>query len=251
MIKKISNFFLIIVLGGLSGLFACNLLLPWLAGFEFFEKFDWIRNSREGTTIINKTERVTIAQNEAFEQAVEKGGRLVVGVLAQQTEKIVNKKTVVLPKPEILAEGTGFLVSSDGLIVTAADIVPETGQNFFVRLGDKDVKAEVRNRDIKNGIALLKINENNLPVAAFAEGELKLGQQVFLVGAKPGLPALKFTEFANVGEIGDEIVINFLRPDSNGAPVFDVQAEIAGIYLISGGEVAKFVPSAKIRELLK
>jgi len=247
--NKITNLLAIIIIGGISGILGVQIFLPWLAGFSFFQKFDWIRSSREGTTIINRTERVVITENQALEEAIEKTKKIVVGIVSQKTEKITAGKKTPLLKPEILAKGSGFIVSSDGLIITSADLVPAAAQKVLVTFEGKEFQAEIKKTDKVTGLVLLKINQNNLPVLPFFDGDLKLGQSIFLIGAKSN-DSFKFDKFVDLSIVKQStpnIAVNFLNQEISGSPIFNIRAEIVGINL--SGE--KIVLQAALRELLK
>lgn len=249
---KVINLGLIALIGGLAGIFGCQLFLPWLAGFSIFQKIDWINRAKEGVTIINRTEKIVITENDALEQAIGRVANIAVAISSQRIEKIIGNKKILLEKPEILSEGSGFIVSSDGLIVTAEPIVPETAQKIIVLLDAKQVEAQIKKRDKNLGLALLKIDENNLPVLPFAEQELKLGQQLFLIGAVEEKDKLvKFTESGIINQLAPILSVSFSRKDINGAPIFNIKGEVIGMNLIDENGQGRVVISSMIQELLK
>ncbi|OGZ35065.1 MAG: hypothetical protein A2174_00575 [Candidatus Portnoybacteria bacterium RBG_13_41_18] len=245
--NKVLNSLVIILLGGFAGVFFVQIFLPWLAGFSFFNQIDWIRRVQEGTTIINTTERVIIDQNSALEQAIDKAGKIMVELISQRTEKLVGKTKVPLAEPEILAQGPAIIVSSDGLILAAENLAPETAQKFSVVLNNNRQVAEVKKRDKKSGLVLLKINESNLPVLPFFEGELKLGQILFLISIKSGN---KLVDSGIVKQIQPNLVIGFTEA-ANSSPIFNLKNEIVGLNLVDNNNQPKIVLSAVLRELLK
>ncbi|MFH0852595.1 MAG: serine protease [bacterium] len=255
--NRLSELAVIFVVGGMAGVIGCQVFLPWLGGIPIFNKIAWLREIREGVTIINKTERIVVTENEAFEQAIDKAQNIVVMVTAQKTEKIVGGKKVALAKAEILAQGSGFIVSSDGLVVTADNLVPETAQKIAVSFGGKEATAEIRKRDKNSGLALLKINENNLPVLPFLEQNVKLGERLFLVGAKNTVLAngqnqvSKFTDLSLAKQTSPALAIDFLGKDSNGSPIFSVKSEIIGMNLVDASGQGKIVVVSQIRDLMK
>ena len=249
--RKIFNFILILIVGGLSGILASQFLLPYLANTSPFDKISWFKKIKDGTTIINKTEKIVITENEALDKAVSKAENIVVGVISQRTEKIIARKKVVLEKPEILASGTGFIVSSDGLVVTSNNLIPETAQKILVVFKSKDILAELKKRDINSGLALLKINESNLPVLPFSEQELRLAERLFLVGAKIQNQLIKFVDLSLVKQLEPELMVDFSSQDINGSPLFNIKGEVIGMNLIDSSGQAKVVLLVAIRELLR
>jgi len=77
-------------------------------------------------------------------------------------------------------EGSGIILTSDGLVLTLSDLVPADWETK-VFLDGREIIPKVLQR--KNNLALLKIEERNLPTVSFADFEkIKLGERVFLVG---------------------------------------------------------------------
>lgn len=266
--NKIINLLAIIVIGGISGIFGVRIFLPWLAGFSFFEKFDWIRSSRDGTTIINRTERVVVTENQALEEAIEKASKIVVGVTAQRTQKSAGgplrqnsslprdkageaSKKISLAKPEVLARGTGFIVSSDGLIVTTENLAPQGAQKILAALDGKNVEAEVKKIDKTSGLALLKVNENNLPVLPFVENNLKLGERVFLLAVASSSQGSLFVDLSIVKETPPVLTAGFAGKEINGSPVFNIKAELVGINSVAASGENKVIGTSQIKDLLK
>ena len=84
--------------------------------------------------------------------------------------------------------GTGFVISSDGLIVTNKHVVSDTGAKYKVVIG-KDQVVEVNNiyRDPVNDLAILKVNKTDLiPVTLGNSDQLKVGQTVIAIGTALG-----------------------------------------------------------------
>lgn len=255
---KFINLGLMFVLGGIGGILGCQLLLPWLAGFSFLKNIDWIKNIGERTTVINRTERIVITENEALGDAIEKGSGIVLGIVSERTEKIIAKKKITLEKPEILAKGTGFIITSDGMIATAESVVPETSQQVLIVFNNKQALAEIKKRDKNSGLVLLKIDEANLPAVSFNEENLKLGQSVFLIGAKFGVLSqdgqsqlIKFIDANFIKETSPEIVVGFNSKEILGSPLFNIKGEVVGINSVDSSGQAKVILSSKIRELLR
>lgn len=253
--KKIVGFWVVVfLLGGVAGILGSNLFLPWLAGFPLFGKIDWIRQAREGTTIINRTERVAITQDFAYQEAIGRLVNSVVGIKAERHYRFVNQKQVPLVKPEILAQGTGFILTSDGAIVIANSLVPETATRIIVTQGGKETEAQVIKRDQQNNLALLKTNENNLSVVTLVDAEsLKLGEVVFLVGVDNSTTTPAY--FVNSGlirSLSPEISFNFSENQAAlGGPMANIKGEVLGLNLIGRDGKIKIVGTDKIRELLR
>ncbi|MEK9209551.1 MAG: trypsin-like peptidase domain-containing protein [Patescibacteria group bacterium] len=83
-----------------------------------------------------------------------------------------------------LGGGSGFLASSDGLVLTNKHVVMDPNASYSVMASDgKIYEAAVLARDPINDIAILKIPAKNLPVVKLGSSEnVELGQTVVAIG---------------------------------------------------------------------
>ncbi len=241
--RKIFYLFLILIIGGLGGILADQFFLPYLATVSPFSKIGFIRQASDGTTIINKTEKIIITENIALEQAVDKMSPCLVAVQAYQGKKLIN-------------QGTGLIVTSDGLVVTASDLIPIEANQYLVFRDSRSLTAQIVERDLENNLALVKIEETNLPVVSLTDLEdLHLGQRVILVGVSGAED--NFSRFVNLGiirSITKEILkINLTEENSlaNGGPLVNVEGEVIGLNLVDQKGLIKTIPANKIKELLQ
>ena len=146
--------------------------------------------------------------------------------------------------------GSGFIIESDGYIITNAHVVFQA-ETVLVKLADKrEFNAEVIGIDRRTDVALLKIKANNLPKVTFGNSELiKVGQWVAAIGSPFGLentmtvgiisainralPQENFVPF-----IQTDVAIN---PGNSGGPLFDTNGHVIGInsqiYSKTGGSM--------------
>jgi serine protease Do len=84
--------------------------------------------------------------------------------------------------------GSGFVVSSDGLIVTNKHVVADTTLTYKVSTADgKSYDAKTINRDPNNDIAVIKIVASGLiPVELGDSSKLQVGQYVIAIGTALG-----------------------------------------------------------------
>lgn len=84
--------------------------------------------------------------------------------------------------------GTGFIVSSDGLIVTNKHVVSNTTAKYKVITNDnKEYEVTKISRDPSNDIAVLKIDANGLtPITLGDSTNLEVGQFVIAIGTALG-----------------------------------------------------------------
>lgn len=152
------------------------------------------------------------------------------------------------PEREARASGSGFILSSDGYIVTNAHVV-EDAKTVTVGLNDRrELKAEIVGVDKLSDIALLKIDANNLPVVETGDSDsLQVGQWVFAIGAPFGLDhtATQGIVSALSRSLPDGTYVPFIQtdvavnPGNSGGPLFDLNGRVVGvnsqIYSRSGG----------------
>lgn len=87
-----------------------------------------------------------------------------------------------------VVQGTGFIIDSEGLIVTNAHVVETAGLNYTVQFADgSEYDAKILGADKFNDVALLKIDAHNLTAAALGDSvALETGQSVFAIGNSLG-----------------------------------------------------------------
>lgn len=252
--KIIGFWTLVFIVGGVAGIFATQIFLPWLAGFSCFSKISWICQSRNGTTIVNRTEKIYLTEDTALTDNIAQIAKAVVGIKSQKTYKIIGKKQVPLVQPEILAEGSGFILTNDGLIVTTGLLVPEAATKILVMRETQEFEAQVIKRDKVNNLALLKTEQSNLPVVNLGEAaDLKIGERVFLLGIETEILE-KPTPFADLGFVRmlSPLLIQFNETQSiSGTPLVNIKGEVLGMNVLNKNKEVEIVLSDKIRELIK
>ncbi|MDH4258988.1 MAG: Do family serine endopeptidase [Gammaproteobacteria bacterium] len=142
------------------------------------------------------------------------------------------------PPPLARGEGSGFLVSADGYILTNAHVV-DRAREVTVRMTDRhEYRAKVVGVDRRTDVAVLKIDADKLPFVRIGNPEsLKAGQWVVAIGSPFGfensvtagiisatarsLPGDAYTPF-----IQTDVAVN---PGNSGGPLFNLQGEVVGI----------------------
>ncbi|KKT26552.1 MAG: Protease do [Parcubacteria group bacterium GW2011_GWA2_43_9b] len=239
--KKIVLFWVIVFLvGGLSGVFFNRVLIPWLVNFAPFSGIIWLDGVKDNTTIINKTEKVYISQETAFQGAIARVGNSVVAVRVERTghQPIAN---------------SGFILTGDGLIVTANFNLAPTAKILVLR-GDKEYEARLLKQDAANNLALLKIEANDLSVADFGDSNnLRLGEEVFLTGAAK--INNNFVRFANLGfvkTVSPDPSLTFTESSlADGAPLGNIEGKVLGLVLVDKQGKIKVVGVERIKTLLQ
>jgi len=136
--------------------------------------------------------------------------------------------------------GSGFIIDSDGSILTNNHVV-ENAQKIVVKLlgDDQEYEAKVVGRDPKTDIAIIKINtKNNLPVANFGDSDkLEVGEWVVAIGNPFGLDSTVTSGIVSAKgrHIGQGPYDNFIQtdasinPGNSGGPLINLRGEVIGI----------------------
>jgi len=135
-------------------------------------------------------------------------------------------------------QGSGFIVSKDGLILTNAHVV-DGADDVTVRLTDRrEFKAKVLGVDRQSDVAVIKIDASNLPTVKLGDPhDSKVGEPVLAIGSPYG-----FENTATAGIISakaralpDGTYVPFLQtdvavnPGNSGGPLFNLKGEVIGI----------------------
>jgi serine protease Do len=148
----------------------------------------------------------------------------------------------------VRGEGSGFIVSADGLILTNAHVV-NGAKEVTVRLTDRrEYSAKVVGVDTKSDIAVIRIDAKNLPTVKVGDSRnIRVGEWVLAIGAPFG-----FANSATAGIVSalgrtlpDSGYVPFIQtdvpinPGNSGGPLFNMRGEVVGInsqiYSRSGG----------------
>ena len=144
--------------------------------------------------------------------------------------------------------GSGFIISSDGLILTNAHVVREA-KDVTVKLSDRrEFTAKVLGTDTATDIAVLRIDAKDLPVVRLGDPRtLEVGDPVLAIGNPYGLEqtATQGIVSAKGRSLPGDAVVPFIQtdaavnPGNSGGPLFDGTGSVVGInaqiYSRSGG----------------
>jgi serine protease Do len=146
------------------------------------------------------------------------------------------------------AQGSGFLVSADGLILTNAHVV-DGAKEVTVKLSDhREFKAKVLGADRSSDIAVLKIDAHDLPTVRLGNSDqLRVGDYVLAIGepfgleetATAGIVSAKGRSLPGDGYVPFIQTDAAVNPGNSGGPLFDETGAVVGInaqiYTTSGG----------------
>lgn len=142
--------------------------------------------------------------------------------------------------------GSGFIISSDGLILTNKHVVADTAAQYTVFTNDgKKYSAKVLARDSNIDIAVIKIDAANLPQIKLGDSDtILVGQTAIAIGNALG----EFRNTVNVGVVSGlsrditasggglmERIYNVIQtdasinPGNSGGPLLNLRGEVIGI----------------------
>ena len=163
--------------------------------------------------------------------------------------------------------GSGIIVSSDGYILTNFHVVKEHDRLKVLLADQRDYQAKVVGTDERTDLAVIKIEADELPVAALGNSNsARVGEWVLAIGSSYGLPQTVTAGIISAksrrGLMGPGSYEDFIQTDAainrgdSGGPLVNLRGEVIGlntaIYSESGGNagIGFAVPATIMREVL-
>lgn len=230
--RKFLKFFALILIGALIG-----------GGIGSLITSNYIKNSLPyySTNINNnETQIVNISKVIELEQSqiIDVAERVSPAVVRISTTQVVSD---LFFSYETSGLGSGYLISSDGEIVTNNHVVSDA-KKITVTLSDgSEYDATIIGTDPSSDIALIKIDGKDLPYLSFGDSStLKVGQSVIAIGNPYGLDhtvttgvisalerSLTFDDGTTlVGVIQTDAAIN---PGNSGGPLLTLTGDVIGM----------------------
>ncbi|MBN1379401.1 MAG: DegQ family serine endoprotease [Gammaproteobacteria bacterium] len=153
------------------------------------------------------------------------------------------------PEEHVVGQGTGFIISKDGYILTNNHVVGDADK-VTVKLQDgREFDAETIGTDPQSDVAILKIDGSSLPMLKLGDSEaLEVGEWVIAIGNPFGLShTLTVGVVSAKGRSGVGLADyeNFIQtdaainPGNSGGPLVNLNGEVVGmntaIFSRSGG----------------
>ena len=157
------------------------------------------------------------------------------------------------PDRESMGMGSGFIISSDGYILTNNHVV-ESADSVLVRMSDRrEFDAKVVGNDPRSDLALLRIDASDLPMVRLAANDnLEVGEWVLAIGSPFGLDysvaaGIVSAKGRSLPTERNENYVPFIQtdvainPGNSGGPLFNLDGEVVGvnsqIFTRSGGSI--------------
>ncbi len=138
--------------------------------------------------------------------------------------------------------GSGFILSSDGLILTNAHVIDGADKVTVTLKDGQTLQGEVLGEDKLTDIAVVKIEAESLPTVTFADSNaLQIGEWAIAIGNPLGLDNTVTTGIISATQrnssqigVGDKR-IDFIQtdaainPGNSGGPLLNAKGEVIGI----------------------
>lgn len=156
--------------------------------------------------------------------------------------------------------GSGFIISSDGYLITNHHVV-DKARELFVTLDDGSVlKAELKGKDASTDIAVLKVDGKSFRSLSFADSDtIKPGQIAIAIGNPYGLQqtvtagvvsAVSRSLRAGNGRLIDDVIQTdaALNPGNSGGPLLNSKGDVIGVNtaIISSAQGICFAVSSNL-----
>ncbi|MEM6965373.1 MAG: trypsin-like peptidase domain-containing protein [Bacteroidota bacterium] len=179
---------------------------------------------------------------DAYSQTVTKVARQASEAVVQiRVEKKAARRRRNRRPQNPYGTGSGFIISSDGFIVTNSHVV-KGAEKIFVNLQDgRNLQAQLIGDDPSTDIAVVKINAENFSYIKFGKSEnLQVGQLAIAIGNPFGfqytvtagvVSALGRTLRTETGRLIDDVIQTdaALNPGNSGGPLMNSFGEVIGV----------------------
>lgn len=217
---------------------------------------------------INRTQssKIIIEESSAIIDASKKVDPAVVSVtsIGSVTRDVFGLGTIEAPQ----TSGTGFIITSDGLIATNKHVV-SGGEKFTVTASNgKTYDGKVVAQDPGNDIAFIKIEATGLAVADLGDSDkVEVGQWVIAIGNALGelqntvtvgvVSAKERVATPSDGQGGTESLYGLLQtdaainPGNSGGPLLTLGGQVIGINTAIAGDAEGIGFAIPVNELKK
>lgn len=140
--------------------------------------------------------------------------------------------------PTESAQGTGFIISQDGYILTNNHMVSNSSEILVTLSDGMELKAKVIGTDPDSDVAVIKIDRENLPYLEMADSDsLEVGEWVVAIGNPFGLShtvtaGIVSAKGRNIGLSTYEDFIQTdaaINPGNSGGPLLNLDGKVVGI----------------------
>lgn len=152
-------------------------------------------------------------------------------------------------KQQVVGQGSGFIISKDGYIMTNNHVVGDADKVTVKLLDGREFTAKTVGADPRSDVAVIKIDGENLPVLALGDSDtIEVGEWVVAIGNPFGLShtlTVGVVSAKGRSSVGIADYENFIQtdaainPGNSGGPLVNLDGKVIGmntaIFSSSGG----------------
>ncbi len=270
---------LVFIIGGIAGVVGERFVVPWISTIPALEKCRLVQKANEKVTIVNQTKEIIVKEDFSVANIAEKISPAVVSIISFEEANNDELKSInkIKSSQDIQKNiKTGFILTSDGLIVSVldnttrgiieSDKILESGEKstwkFKILAGNNnEFEAEILAVDNFRNLVFYKVAKNDLPVPSLGDSSnIEIGEKVVLCGNASGeyqnsyssglIKEIDYTftllnsELSSSEKLEGAILLDARIEDRNvGGPVLDYNGNIIGIVnqIEKDGEKVGFV----------
>jgi len=150
-----------------------------------------------------------------------------------------SRRPEVQPKSRRVAQGSGFIVSNDGYILTNNHVVADADTIKVKLVDEREFEAKVIGTDPESEVAVIKIDANQLPtIELAASNTLEVGEWVLAIGnpfglshtVTAGIVSAKGRSGVGLTTYEDFIQTDAaINPGNSGGPLINLDGKVVGI----------------------
>lgn len=245
-----------------------NFSIPNVSSVKNFPQYlkALIFEKKSETTLLKQS---VVEEESAIISVVEKVSPAVVSIV----RKTIDFDPFSGPVSQESGIGTGFIVSSKGIIVTNSHVVSDPNADYSIVLKDGSTyEVKKVHRDNANDLAIIEVNAKNLKIAELGDSsKLKVGQKAIAIGNALG----QFSNSVTVGVIsgvsrqleasgpfgeGAKLYTNVLQtdaalnPGNSGGPLLNLLGQVIGVNVAvtrSAQNIGFAIPIDVLKPILK
>lgn len=184
--------------------------------------------------------------------------------------KTVQERRGITGRRQVVGEGVGsaFVYDPNGLIITNNHVIDGASEIYVVFGRKRQVKATIVGRDPRTDVAVIRVDEKNLPFLPLGDSEaVRVGDWVMAIGnpfglshtVSAGIISAKGRTIADVKGLDEAGYYDFLQtdasinPGNSGGPLLDTAGRVVGMNTAirrSANNIGFAIPVNMIKELL-
>ncbi|MEI7891125.1 MAG: S1C family serine protease [bacterium] len=179
-LKALLVLLVIFCIGGIGGVYFDQKVLPFIRTNKYLSRIDMFKRMSENVTVINKTEQISIKEDDSINEIASQASNSVVNIISFGQQKDSASKST----KSVYQSGTGIIITSDGVIATYRSAIIEKDVAYKVLLfNGSSFDAKLLGIDEFSNLAFLKIDASNLTAISFADSKMvRPGKKIVAIG---------------------------------------------------------------------